>query len=212
MDNGIPRERRDLPERLVAEAAANPGGSVAEIDGSLIGNPDGYVPAEAIVGVYPIGPDGRATGEFIRNPGYGKVQDDFTRLESSHRWLGWLPDTPGAAVRSSVERIIVAQVPGSALEWIKVIDDPAFLTGGRRIPDDPTRVIVTRAGLAAPFALSAQPPTGPREVLTGVFTWVAHGLDTPKSRRDRVWFDVGMTARQAEELLQQRIYEPEPAG
>jgi hypothetical protein len=39
-----PHERRQLPAHLVAETAANPGGSVAEIDGSMVRNPDGYVP------------------------------------------------------------------------------------------------------------------------------------------------------------------------
>lgn len=48
-----PAERRDLPTQLRAEAAANPGGSVAQIDGRQVSDPDGYVPAEAIVGVFP---------------------------------------------------------------------------------------------------------------------------------------------------------------
>jgi hypothetical protein len=205
-----PRERRDLPAQLVAEAAANPGGAVAEIDGSLVPDRDGYVPSEAVVGIYPVGPDGVATGEYIRNPRYGTVRDDFTPLESPDHWLGWLPDTPSSAVRSSIEGIIVEQVPGSVVQWVKVVHEPAFLTGGRRVPDAPTRVIVTRAGLAAPFALGVHPPAGRPEILTGVFSWIAVGLDTPDNRRDRVWLDLGMTPQQGEELLQQRIYELDP--
>ena len=77
---GWRRERRQLPEHLIAEAAANPGGSVAEIDGSVVSDPDGYVPAEAIIGCYLVGPGGRATGEYVHNPSFGPVRDD---------WPGW---------------------------------------------------------------------------------------------------------------------------
>jgi hypothetical protein len=202
-----PLERRDVPPGLAAEAAANPGGVVAAIDRSLIGDPDRYVPPEAIVGVYLVGPDGVPTGEFRRNPGYGTVRDDFTPLESPDHWLGWLPDQPSTSVRDSIAEIIDEQVPGSVLEWVKIVEEPVFLTGGRRLPDDPDNVLVTRAALAAPFALAVQPPAGSREVLTGVFSWVATGLDPAGQRRDRVWFDLGMTREQAGDLLQQRIYQ-----
>jgi hypothetical protein len=84
---GWRRERRRLPEHLIAAAAANPGGSVAEIDRSVVSDPDGYVPAEVIIGFYLIGPDGRATGEFVHNLSFGPVRDDFARLESPDRWL-----------------------------------------------------------------------------------------------------------------------------
>ena len=54
---GWSREKRRLPADLVAAAAANPGGSVAEIDGSVaeidgsvVSDPNGYVPPEAIIG------------------------------------------------------------------------------------------------------------------------------------------------------------------
>jgi hypothetical protein len=77
------RERRKLPDQLVSEAAAHPGGSVAEIDGSIVSDPNGYVPAEAIIGCFLVGADGRATGEYARNPGHGPVRDDFTRLEAT---------------------------------------------------------------------------------------------------------------------------------
>lgn len=192
-----------------AEAAAHPGGSVAEIDGSQISDPNGYVPAEAIRGVWTVGPDGRATGEFLRNPSHGLVRDDFSRLEAPDHWLGWLPGSPAAALRASIEEGVADQVPGSVVSWIKVVADPAFLTGGVRLPDDPERIVVRRAGLAVPFALAAVPPGDPIAVLTGVFTWVAVGLDGAENRRDRVWFDLGMTREQAEDLLSSRIYEPD---
>jgi hypothetical protein len=120
-------ERRRLPAHLMAEAAANPGGSVAEIDGIMVTNPDGYVPLEAIIGFYVIGPDGRATGEYLRNPNRGPVRDDFSRLDSPDRWLGWLPGEPAAANRAQLQELLAGQVAGSVVEWVKVIDEPAFL-------------------------------------------------------------------------------------
>ena len=100
-----PIERRTMPAHLEAEAAANPDGWVYEIDGSMVSNPAGYVPAEAILGGLAVGPDGRATGEYARNPGHGQVRDDFTRLECPDHWLGWLPDTPAVSVRGQLQAI-----------------------------------------------------------------------------------------------------------
>jgi hypothetical protein len=202
-----PFERRELPAHLLDEAAANPGGSVAEIDGSMVGDPDGYVPVEAIIGAWVIGPDGRPTGDYLRNPAHGPVRDDFTRLTEPDHWLGWLSDDPALALRESIAGILDEQVSGAVVEWLKVVDEPVFLTGGRRNAEDPERLVVTRAAMAAPFALSVRDPDGSRHVLAGVHSWAAVRLDTPAERRDRVWFDLGLTRDEAAELLQHRIYE-----
>jgi hypothetical protein len=202
-----PIERRTMPAHLEAEAAANPGGWVYEIDGSMVSNPDGYVPAEAIIGGFAVGPDGRATGEYARNPAHGQVRDDFTRLESPDHWLGWLPDTPAVSVREQLQAILAGQVPGSVLEWVKIIEEPVFLTSGVQSPADDDTLIVRRAGLAVVFALRVRTPKGNAEILTGAFTWAAAGLDDPRLRRDRTWFDVNINRAQAEELLKRRLYE-----
>ncbi len=204
---GWRRERRQLPEHLIAEAAANPGGSVAEIDRSVVSDPDGYVPAEAIIGCYLVGPDGSASGEYVHNPGFGPVRDDWARLESPDRWLGWLPEPAGQAVRAQLQDMLAGQVPGSVLEGVKVIDEPAFLTVGVRSASDPGVLTVRRAAVAVPFALGVRKPAARPDILTGVLTWAAVGLDMPGTRRDRVWLDFGMTRERAEELLQQRIHE-----
>jgi hypothetical protein len=93
------------------------------------------------------------------------------------------------------------------LDWVKIIDEPVFLTTGIRPPDDPTALIVRRAALAVVFALGVRPPQRKPEILTGALTWASAGLDDPQLRRDRTWFDVGIARGQAEELLKQRIYE-----
>jgi hypothetical protein len=202
-----PIERRSMPAHLAAEAAVHPGGWVYEIDGSMVSNPDGYVPAEAIMGGYAVGPDGRPTGEYARNPGHGLVRDDFCRLEAPDHWLGWLPDTPAASVRGQLQLTLTGQVPGSVVEWVKIIDEPAFLTVGVRSPSDPETLLVRRAALAVVCALRVRPPERKPEILTGAFTWVADRLDDPQRRRDRTWFDVNIGRAQAEELLKHRIYE-----
>lgn len=204
---GWRRERRRLPGHLIAQAAANPGGSVAEIDGSVVSDPDGYVPAEAIIGCYLVGRDGRATGEYVHNPGYGPVHDDWAMLESPDRWLGWLPEPAGQAIRAQLQDMLTGQVPGSVLDWVKVIDEPAFLTVGVRSPSGPGALTVRRAAVAVPFALGVRKPAARPDILAGVLTWVAVGLDMPGTRQDRVWLDFGMTRDLAEGLLQQRVRE-----
>jgi hypothetical protein len=121
--------------------------------------------------------------------------------------LGWLPDTPARSVRGQLQAILAGQVPGSVLDWVKIIDDPVFLTTGVRSPADPETLIVRRAALAVLFALCVRSPQRKPEILAGALTWVAVGLDDPQLRRDRTWLDVNIAREQAEELLKHRVYE-----
>ncbi|MCP3880874.1 MAG: hypothetical protein GY701_21135 [Sulfitobacter sp.] len=54
---------------MLAEAARLPGGTVYEIDPRF--DRDGAVPGHGIVRGWTVGPDGRPTGEYVDNPGYG---------------------------------------------------------------------------------------------------------------------------------------------
>jgi hypothetical protein len=159
------------------------------------------------MGAYVVGPDGRATGEYVHNPNFGPVRDDFARLESPDRWLGWLPGPAGRAVRAQLQDLLAGQVPGSVVDWVKVTDEPAFLTVGVKADNDPGVLTVRRAAVAVPFALGVRKPPGRPEILTGVLTWAAVGLDRPRARQDRVWLDFAMTRERAEQLLQQRVHE-----
>lgn len=84
------RTMRTPPEDagLIAEAAANAGGSVAVIDSAMVGgDASGFVPAEAIHGCWIVGADGVLTGEYAENPNHGTPTDDFTKLaEMDHYW------------------------------------------------------------------------------------------------------------------------------
>lgn len=193
---------------LLAEAKANAGGHVYAIDGETVaGDPNGYVPPEAIRGCWAVGPDGTLTGEYFENPDFGPPTDDFRKLiELDHFW-GWLDDKPDFAVRESVADVLTSQVPGAVLEWMKVTDTPEVLTGGRRVEGTENDLLLTRAAVAVPFALSVRQPDGARHVLWGVFTWAAGGLDPSAERRDRVWFDLNTKLAQAKEILAERIYE-----
>ena len=206
----ISAERRRIlqspPPELVAEAAANPGGSVAAIDPDLIADPNGYVPGEAVLGVWRVGEDGKLTGEFVENPNYGPPKDDFVKLTDSKHWLDWLGPQPAGAVRDSIAGILDEQVSGATLEWIKVTDVPRYLTGGRPQPDDEGRIIVTRAGIALPFALSVISPGHKREILQGAFSWIAVRLDQLGNRKDQVWLDLRADLDWAATELRSRIY------
>lgn len=57
-----------------------------------------------------------------------------------------------------------------------------------------------------PFALSVTAPGRRRDVLQGVFSWVAVSLDQPDDRKDQVWFDLGASLEWAENQLRDRIY------
>ena len=61
------RERPSPGE--VAEAARNPNGWVYRIAGS-VGDANGRVPPEAIIGAWKVDSAGEITGEFIPNPKY----------------------------------------------------------------------------------------------------------------------------------------------
>lgn len=205
-----PRTMRTPPKDagLIAEAAANPRGSVAVIDAAMVGgDASGYVPAEAVHGCWIVGADGILTGEYAENPHHGTPTDDFTKLTERDHYWGWLPDEPAAAVRASVAKVLAEQVPGAILEWFKVTDTPETVTGGRRIPDAEDQILLVRAGVAVPFALSVLAPDGRREVLWGVHTWVVCGLDKPAGqRKSRVWFDLRASPAWAKEQLAQRVY------
>ncbi|MFE0906151.1 hypothetical protein [Streptomyces rochei] len=211
---GSRSRRKGIPNEpaLLAAAAENPGGSVAEIDPTYVDNPNGYVPPEAIRGAWLVDSSGKLTGEYQDNPRHGVPQDDFSKLTDPDHWLGWLGDDPAAAVRKGIEESLRAQVADAVVEWVKILETPRFLTGGRRHSEDEQVMLVTRAALAAPFALSVRTAAQHgRSILQGVFSWAAVNLSPPGVRRDRHWFDLGVELDWAGERLQERIYEMDGA-
>lgn len=61
----------DYSPELLAEARANPGGWVYEIDPKYAADgPDGAVPPEGIKGAWKVGDDGLPTGEYLGNERY----------------------------------------------------------------------------------------------------------------------------------------------
>ncbi|WP_240805258.1 hypothetical protein [Streptomyces sp. A1547] len=114
---------------------------------------------------------------------------------------------PATAVRKGIEESLRAQVADAVVEWIKILETPRFLTGGRQHAEDERAVLLTRAALAAPFALSVRTTQHGRSILLGVFSWAAVNLAPPKVRKDRHWFDLGVGLDWAGERLHGRIYE-----
>ncbi|MER7335668.1 MULTISPECIES: hypothetical protein [unclassified Micromonospora] len=93
---------------------------------------------------------------------------------------------------------------------MKITDEPRFLTAGRRGTDDPNHLIVTRAALAAPFAIGVDSPSGRYEILWGVHSIAVVGLDRGEQARSRVWFDLWTPLDAAERHLRTRIAEVDP--
>jgi hypothetical protein len=131
------------------------------------------------------------------------MTDELTPLTASNHWLGWLGDDPAKALRESLEHCLQCQVPTARLEWLRLLKEPHFLTGGRKSEDDPGQLVVTRAALAVAFELEVKSEQG-TEQLSGVFSWVASDMDG--ERRDRVYLDLGMDLGTASNELQARIY------
>jgi len=121
--------------------------------------------------------------------------------------MGWLGDDPAQAVRDTMEEVLRDQVPTAKLLRLQLHDEPKFLTGGRRSEDDDNKIVVVRAALAVGFDLDVDDGQGSIEHLTGVFSWVAAGLDTVAGRLDRTYFDLDMNLEQAGAALESRVYE-----
>jgi hypothetical protein len=136
------------------------------------------------------------------------ISEDLSRLDPRQHWLGWLGVDPRAALREELERCFSQQVAGSVLERLALTREPRYLTGGRRA-EDPSKIVVVRAALAAPFAAVVRDPQGGLHELTGVFSWVAVGLEGD-DRRDRFYLDLGDDAVLALDRLTERIYELTP--
>ncbi|MER8103380.1 hypothetical protein [Kitasatospora sp. NPDC094016] len=176
---------------------------MAEIDPEFIGDPDGFVPPEAIRGFWRVGTDGRLTGEYEVNPGFGPPKDDFGKLTETDHWLGWLGDDPVQAIRDEIAKILEQQAAGAQLEWIKVLEHPGFLIGGRPEPDN-QHMIVTRRARDPVRAVGGCPLVPARGSIGSLH--LGRGRAEPDARRDRVWFDLQATQAWAEEQLQDRIY------
>ncbi|MGV9411584.1 hypothetical protein ACWDOP_16860 [Nocardia sp. NPDC003693] len=190
---------------LVAAALENPSGVVAAIDREYVDDPDGYVPAEAVKGCWLVDENGALTGEFEENPNHGAPADDFARLASDDTFIGRLGFDPEEMIREQITAMLVEQVPGTIVEWIKVTDDPRQLTAG--IHGAENRFTVTRVGIAIPVAFAAVSPSARREILWGVLTYAQTGMNDPATNRRRMWLDLRETLDWAEEQLQPRLFE-----
>jgi hypothetical protein len=134
--------------------------------------------------------------------------DDFSRLEDSRHMFEWFADAPEAAIRAQIEDMLCEQVAGSRLARIVVTSAPDWLTGGRRLDDDPGRMVLVRAAFAFECDLRAITSDGTAHDLSGVFTWAMTGMDEPGQARSRLWldFDGDLTAFGSDGALQARVY------
>jgi hypothetical protein len=138
------------PQGLIDGAAANPGGSVVDIDPAWVDDPGGYVPPGAVRGRFPVDEHGRLVGEYHRYLGHTPPRDDFRNLHVDGVVpLMLLGDDPGAALRQEIAGTLTSQIAGTEVDWIYVTDNPGHQIAGKPTDDGYTRV--SRAALGVPF-------------------------------------------------------------
>lgn len=189
-------------------------------------------PPEAIVGCYLIGADGRATGEFLRNPMYVPDEDDFALVEADGVHLEWLAGPPGLVLRDVVEdllgdtevvRMHVVDGPRSRMRGEPMAEQPDLSglavpqrtsrwarLGRRREQEEPERppqaMLLTDAAVAMTVTLWARPRTARPLLMHGVLTVVRTHLTTDH-RATNAWLEREPTLDAAEALLESRIHE-----
>ncbi len=133
--------------------------------------------------------------------------DDLSKLESTQHMFKWLADEPYAFIRSNIEGLLREQVADSRLVVLRATSDPHWLSGGRKMEEDDTKMVLMRAGVAFEFDLTVE-AQGKTHRLTGVYTWVCVHLDEPAKRQQRVWLDISGTLAQfgTDGELKTRIY------
>ncbi len=69
-------------------------------------------------------------------------RDDFSPFEGSeHMFFGL--DDPFGYIRQHLEEVLTSQVPSTRINSIRCHGEPKFLTLGRKLEDDPDKVVVT---------------------------------------------------------------------
>lgn len=226
-----PSERHAVPDRLRAGEPYAPGTFAYMVDPALVPADSDGTPPSAIAGCYPIGPDGRATGEFLRNPDYVPAQDDVSRLQAPELHLEWLGGPPSVRLRAILEdllgdlelvRVHVVDGPRTVMRGETMAQQPDLshladpeqprgprwnpLRRGGREQAEPTlrAVVLTDAGLAAAVTLWVHHPDGRGHLMHGIFTLVRTHLSTDH-HGGAVWLEPDSTLDQAEAQLEARI-------
>lgn len=133
--------------------------------------------------------------------------DDFRIFDHSAHMLFWLGDEPFKAIRTEIESGFARQDPGCSVESIKCSGQPYFLTGARKDPDDPSRVILSRMGVAFQTAVVVITSGAARVELDAVCSIVGTNLDDPENTSLRLDFDIPGDLAEASEALKVKLYE-----
>ncbi len=133
--------------------------------------------------------------------------DDFSSLHPSMHMLQWLDEDPPRRIRTAFEEWGDDKVAGTRVVQIAVVGKPQFLTGGKRLDDDPEKMRLVRTGVAFAFAVHIRAPDGEDHHVKGVFSWIGMDLDEPTARQ-RLWIDVDGSLDElgSEGRLRTRVY------
>lgn len=118
-----------------------------------------------------------------------RPEDDFSAFAGSEQMFFGLRD-PFGMMRSEVESALREQVPDTEVASIAIIDQPKFLTLGRKT-DDGQSAIVTHFGVCARAKLAVlfdQQRKG--ELIEATLTYLFGNVDVPGSQTCRTHFDL----------------------
>lgn len=131
----------------------------------------------------------------------------LSKLEASRHMFDLLSDAPFEQIQLDLIDLITEQISGSHITRFQAIGEPDWLSLGRR-DESGENAILVRLGVAFAFEMDVTTPEHGDHALTGVYTWVANGLDTADDQIQRIWMDLSgdLDEMGSKGKLRDRIY------
>ena len=135
------------------------------------------------------------------------MKTDFDKLLKTKHMLAWLSNNPFEEITATITKMFIKQSASTKMLEFKIINDPEWLTGGKKNEDG--SIIVVRSGVAVSCNFTLQDNNGTYN-LNGIFSWIGVNLDT-KSKKTNMWMDLdgNMNEFGKNGALKTRIYELE---
>jgi hypothetical protein len=144
--------------------------------------------------------DGVANGTVDRT-------EDWSPFDESLHMLFWLGKDPKGVLRDRIASVLRKQVDDAQLDWVRVLAEPRFITGGKKSAVEGKMTIV-RMGVAFSFAIGVQSSHHEPIELRGVASICGRGLDGKSEFRSAFHFDLhaDLDERASVEVLGKRMY------
>lgn len=129
---------------------------------------------------------------------------DIKKLKDTQHMFTWLSSDPMNEMITIIESMFQEQVKSTELQSFKVVEDPQWLTSGKKTEKE-NKVILSKSAVAVACEFVLKDVNGTYH-LKGIFTWAASNLDeAPKHKQ---WMDLDGTLEEfgSGGLLAERIY------